>query len=79
MEDDCFASLWPVGHREGLNNTLLDFSAKYWGREWLCLVFVACRPQGGALMIFYWTFSAKQLGRDMVVSCLCGLSATGRD
>ena len=24
----CFVSLWPVGHREGLNNTFLDFSAK---------------------------------------------------
>ena len=79
MGGDCFLSLRPVGHWEGLNNTLLDFLVNNLGMGMVVSCLCGLLATGRGLEIFYWNFSAKQLGRGMVVSCLCGLSATWID
>ena len=62
MGDNCLVSLWPVGHWEGLNNTLLDFLVNNLGMGMVVSCLCGLLATGRGLAMFYWNFSAKQLG-----------------
>ena len=63
MGDNCLVSLWPVGHWERLNNTLLDFTGQAFGDGNGC--FLSLWPVGHreGLRNILLEFSAKQLGK----------------
>ena len=54
----CLLSLWPVGHREGLRNILLEFFCQTIGDGYGC--FVSLWPIGhrDILIVLYRTYSA---------------------